>query len=259
MNMDTPVIINCLSCHLSFVLVFVHCNDCATFSILERETIPDPVNHNLEEIVTPVNVDVYEDLLIKSSYDMDEVKFLVNGFRNGFSLNYQGPRTRRDYSRNIPFTVGDKAEMWGHIIKEVKAGRYTSPYDIIPFDNFVQSPCGLVPKDDGKKIRLIFHLSYIFNNGNLSINDWTPKENCSVKYNDLDDTVANALFLKSQGAKKIFFAKTDLKAAFRGLLICREDWPLLILKAEDPNTGKVMYFIDKCLPFGASISCAHFQ
>ena len=31
------------------------------------------------------------------------------------------------------------------------------------------------------------------------------------------------------------------------------------MKAEDPKTGQVMYFIDKCLPFGASISCSHFQ
>ena len=31
------------------------------------------------------------------------------------------------------------------------------------------------------------------------------------------------------------------------------------MKAVDPKTGKVMYFIDKCLPFGARISCSHFQ
>ena len=31
------------------------------------------------------------------------------------------------------------------------------------------------------------------------------------------------------------------------------------MKAEDPFTGKVVYFVDKCLPFGASISCSHFQ
>ena len=31
------------------------------------------------------------------------------------------------------------------------------------------------------------------------------------------------------------------------------------MKAEDPTTGEIRYFIDKCLPFGASISCALFQ
>ena len=31
------------------------------------------------------------------------------------------------------------------------------------------------------------------------------------------------------------------------------------MKAQDPSTGEWKYFIDKCLPFGASISCALFQ
>ena len=31
------------------------------------------------------------------------------------------------------------------------------------------------------------------------------------------------------------------------------------MKAKSPLDGKTYYFIDKCLPFGASISCSHFQ
>ena len=217
------------------------------------------INHNLQDIVTPVKVDVFEELLVDSNYDPKEAKFLIDGFRHGFKLNYQGPRNRCDQSKNIPFTVGDKVEMWAHIMKEVKAGCCAGPFETIPFDHYIQSPIGLVPKDGGTKTRLIFHLSYVFGNGNLSVNVYIPKEMCSVKYNDLDDTVANALYLKSQGAINLFMAKTDLKAAFRGLPIFGEDWPLLVMKAEDPETGKVMFFIDKCLPFGSSISCAHFQ
>ena len=33
----------------------------------------------------------------------------------------------------------------------------------------------------------------------------------------------------------------------------------MLMVAESPFDGKKYYFIDKCLPFGASISCAHFQ
>ena len=33
----------------------------------------------------------------------------------------------------------------------------------------------------------------------------------------------------------------------------------LVMKTKHPLTGKMLYFIDKCLPFGSSISCAHFQ
>ena len=29
--------------------------------------------------------------------------------------------------------------------------------------------------------------------------------------------------------------------------------------AENPVTGETLFFVDKCLPFGASISCSHFQ
>ena len=29
--------------------------------------------------------------------------------------------------------------------------------------------------------------------------------------------------------------------------------------AQDPNDGKWKFFVDKCLPFGASISCSHYQ
>ena len=31
------------------------------------------------------------------------------------------------------------------------------------------------------------------------------------------------------------------------------------MKAQNPATGEWVYFVDKCLPFGASISCAIFQ
>ena len=166
----------------------------------------------------PVNVKVSNNLLRESNFNDQERKFLIDGFTNSFKLNYQGSRDRQDFSRNIPFTVGDKKQMWAHIMKEVKAGHYAGPFDQIPFKYFIQSPIGLVPKDGGKKTRLIFHLSYKFSNGNESINFWTPKESCSVRYNDLDDAIANTLNLKSQGSQHIYMAKTDLKMALEDFL-----------------------------------------
>lgn len=38
-----------------------------------------------------------------------------------------------------------------------------------------------------------------------------------------------------------------------------QQWSWLIMKVENPITVKFQYFMDKCLPFGASISCAIFQ
>ena len=46
-------------------------------------------------------------------------------------------------------------------MKEVKAERVAGPFESIPYENYIQSPIGLVPKS-GNKTRMIFHLSYKF-------------------------------------------------------------------------------------------------
>ena len=147
-------------------------------------------------------------------------------------------------------------------MKEVGHSRYAGPFrfEDIPFQNFIQSPIGLVPKA-GNQTRLIFHLSYDFKNGNSSLNYHTPKELCSVKYKDLDYALDLCLRLLKKHGKNaiIFFGKTDQKSAFRliPVLISHRWW--LLIKTEDPKTGEVFFFVDKCLPFGVSISCAIFQ
>ena len=141
--------------------------------------------------MTPVNAKILEKLLIESNYDVTETEFLVDGFTNGFDIEYHGDLNRKDTSKNILFTIGDGNIMWEKIMKEVKNGRYAGPFDSIPFDSYIQSPIGLVPKAGGKT-RLIFHLSYDFKNtGNPSVNACTPKELCSVKYNDIDNVMEN--------------------------------------------------------------------
>ena len=127
----------------------------------------------------------------------------------------------------------------------------------------MQLPIGLVPKT-GNKTRLIFHLSHDFNEFR-SINAYTPKENCSVKYNDLDVAV-RLMLCKLQNARRknkfkqiIFCGKTDLSSAFRLLPLNKNSWSLLVMQASDLETGEQWFFFDKCLPFGSSISCSHFQ
>ena len=123
----------------------------------------------------------------------------------------------------------------------------------------MQSPIGLVP-NTGNKTRLIFHLSYNFKNGNKSINYWTPVDMFSMNYNDLNSAVRDCIqLIKHLGIDTIFFTKSDLKSAFRILVILPSQCCYLIMKARDPITKNWFFFVDKCLPFGASISCAHFQ
>ena len=139
-------------------------------------------------------------------------------------------------------------------MKEVKEKRYAGPFRKVPFKNFIQSPIGLVPKDNGKEFRLIFHLSYPRGKG-TSVNENTPVEDASVVYPDFNDAIQLSLKL-GRGSK---ISRSDMKAAFRNLGIKRKHWKYLVMKAKSPIDHKTYYFMDKCLPFGASISCSHFQ
>ena len=169
--------------------------------------------------------------------------FLVNGFREGFDIGYNGPLDRKDTACNIPFFVGDKFDMWSKIMKEVALERYAGPYlfDEIPFEHYVQSPVGLVPKVKGMT-RLIFHLSYDFpKSGFKSVNTYTDRQLCTVKYNDLDDAVRKSLrLLASKDIMNgiIWYGKSDAKSAFRVLPTRPGCWWLMILMAEHPLLGK---------------------
>ena len=47
-------------------------------------------NFDLDNLVTPVNVEELEKLLQDSNYDQEKTKRLVEGFRFGFTLGYEG-------------------------------------------------------------------------------------------------------------------------------------------------------------------------
>ena len=150
-------------------------------------------NLNLTDIVTPVNWKVLEELLHQSNYCGQKTLKLVTGFREGFDLCYEGPQIRCSKSGNLPFSISNKVILWNKLMKEVSLGRVAGPFKVIPFEHYIQSPIGLVPKDKGSQTRLIFHLSYDFPDGK-SVNYHTPKEKCSVKYNDLDEAVKCCLY-----------------------------------------------------------------
>ena len=47
-------------------------------------------NLDLDNIITPVKVNILEELLEETGYDQNKKDYLVKGFRNGFSLEYNG-------------------------------------------------------------------------------------------------------------------------------------------------------------------------
>ena len=191
------------------------------------------MNHNLRDIVTPVRVDILEELLVESDYDAKKTSFLVQGFKYGFSLQYQGPAKVKRKAPNLPIRVGSKLELWNKIMTEVKAKRYAGPFRKIPFKYFIQSPVGLVLKDKGKKTRLIFHLSYPKDGD--SVNSGIPEEFYSVQYPDFLEAVK---FCMEAGAA-CFCAKSDMSMAFRNVPLNKASWCFLVLKAEHPSTNMV--------------------
>ena len=168
--------------------------------------------------------------------------------------------------------MGTKTVLWNKLIKEVRLKRVAGPFDKVPFKNFIQSPIGLVPKaGNSGQTRLIFHLSYDFGTEKeqKSLNYHTPKEECSVRYNDLDDAIAKCLEVKKEGqtvfdeidtqtdwqnnikekeaikiesraqngsksSKPIYLGKSDIKSVFRLVRLSVFCFSWLVMSAKEP-------------------------
>ena len=207
----------------------------------------------MDNLLTPVKADKLQNMLEEANYDPIEIEFLTKGFKEGFSLGYEGNPDVKLKSPNLKIRIGDEIDLWNKVMKEVKLKRYAGPFAEIPFEYYIQSPIGLVPKDNGKDTRLIFHLSYPRTKNSQSAS--TPKEYCTVKYPDFGDAIQLCIV----EGQYCFIAKSDVQSAFRNLSMKKEHWKYLVMKARSPFDGKWYYFFDKNLPFGGSISCSHYQ
>ena len=95
-------------------------------------------NFDLCNIHTPVDHKKLEQLLVETNYDRVETEFLVDGFRSGFDIGYNGPLVRQSRAKNLPFTIGNKVELWNKFMKEVRLKRVAGPFKDIPYENFIQ-------------------------------------------------------------------------------------------------------------------------
>ena len=112
-------------------------------------------NFNLTDIVMPVKVDVLQQLLWDTGFDKEKSDFLIDKFINGFPIGYDGDTNVKMRSPSLKLNMGSECILWNKVMKEVKLNRYVGPFKDIPYDNFIQSPIGLVPKDNGKDVQLI--------------------------------------------------------------------------------------------------------
>lgn len=211
--------------------------------IIAKDEVKQRVAEQFTVAKSPVNIANLE--LELKGYNPEESEILLNGFREGFPIHYEGPRINFE-AKNLksvyqfPEIVNDK------ISKEVKEGRVAGPFDNKPLPIFRVSPIGLVPKKNPGEYRLIHHLSYPPEG---SVNDFIDNKWCSVNYTEFDKAVE---MIQNLGKGALLF-KVDIKSAFRLLPVCPQDFDLLGFKFE----GK--YYFDKCLPFGCSISCKTFE
>ena len=147
-------------------------------------------NFDLDNVVTPVNADELKILLQETNYNQEKTNFLIEGFKEGFSLGYEGPADVKIESQNLRLDgIGDETILWNKVMKEVELNCYAGPFDKIPYTNYTRSPIGLVPKDNGKSVRLIFHFLHPRGKNSTSVNANTLAERCKVVYPDFNKAI----------------------------------------------------------------------
>ena len=117
-----------------------------------------------------------------TGYDQAEVNFLVDGFINGFKINYIGNPSLLS-THNHPSALDHKDVVEQKRFKELSPGRIAGPFISPPFTHYQSSPLGLVAKKEPNAFRLIHDLSYPQGN---SINECIPKDFTAVSYETLD-------------------------------------------------------------------------
>ena len=170
---------------------------------------------------------------------------MIDGFKNGFRLNFSGERLAQD-SPNLKSANDNPEVVQAKIDAEMAAGRIAGPFSTRPQHDLKLSPLGVVPKRQEGQYRLIHHLSYPRASG-WSVNEGISKEHTSVSYAGIEDAVA---LIKRQG-RGCYLAKTDIKSAFRILPVHRDDYMLLGF------SWKHQFYL--CVPMGCASSCAIFE
>ena len=193
---------------------------------------------------SPINVHALLPLL--AQYKLVETAIeLAEGFHQGFKLGFQGKREARP-SKNLQSIKLYPAATKSKIKSEIDLKRISGPYKEPPFNNFMSSPIGLVPKREPGKFQLIQHLSWP---EGKSINDSIDPTLCAVKYARFDD----AITLIQKTGVEANLAKCDVKSAFRLLPVHPNDYELLGFTFEGS------FFFDMAMPMGCSISCSTWE
>ena len=194
---------------------------------------------NKPVLPTPVNAKVLHTYL--AGYNPTLKRFLIDGFVHGFRIGSEDPV----YTVNIPGNHGSAlshpAILAAKIQKEISLGRFIGPFTSPPFDKFVCSPLGLIPKKQPGRFRLIHDLS--FPRG-ASVNSSISPENTSVQYENIENV---------KNGRHCLMAKADIEDAFRLLCVHPDDYHKLLL------TYNGAFYYDRALAMGISSVCQLFE
>lgn len=177
-------------------------------------------------------------------------RLILEGMTIGVDVGYTGPRKARLNVRNAQSTrdAHTAALITAIIKRDVAAHFKAGPFDDPPFDDFVVSPLGAVPKPHSKDgVRLIHNLSYPHHGD--SINSRISKE--AYVLARFDDACAAIRRASPAHPSLLFHAellKFDIAAAFKQVPVRKQDRPLLGMKWQ----GK--YYFELVLPFGLRTS-----
>ena len=121
---------------------------------------------------------------------------------------------------------------------ELNHNRIAGPFPLSQCQEVHISRFGVIPKGhQSNKWCLIVDLSHP---SGYSVNDHIPKSLCSLLYITVDDAIHNIL----KYGQHTFFAKVDIKSAFRLIPVHPADRHLLGMR------WRKQVYIDSCLPFG---------
>lgn len=195
-----------------------------------------------EKLPTPVNAHVFAELL--DGYEKKD--FIVNGFKNGFFVNFEGDELEVD-SPNSKAALDNPEAVDSKLAKELEANRIAGPFEEPPFENFRSYPLSIREKSTPGQYRLLHNLSYPYDDRSINAN--IADEFATTSYATIHD--AMQLILKL--GRGCFLAKSDIKSAFRIVPIHPSQYHLMGFKWR----GK--YYFDKCLAMGLRSSCQIFE
>ena len=185
--------------------------------------------------------------LLEDHLDQELVKYLLDGYNNGFMLGCTQHPEPREPCQNLHEAIHNPEITQELIDKEVALGHMLGLFEEQMIENMIFSPINIVPKPGTKKCRLINDLAYPYNSE--SMNSYIPKENLSVQYHHIDEVINMELTIGvcARGAR------CDNEMAFYHQSMHFSQLFLLGFIFQ----GK--FYINSSLPFSATCRCAIFK